>query len=307
MGYRRNRWSLYTFRYLATLTFDSMNLTFDGRGEILLALTFCKTNSGIINTWDYQWFHTIWRNKGVCLIPRNNLVVNIGFEVMPPIPSPVINALIHYGQANLNSIFSHRTRKQMQPSITAFDTFLKRTIRAAYIPSETKKLDMKAMLKKSEKWTRPSFLKVVAEINRIRSIPGFNRSSTMIRKKLLFTDSDSFIQSYHEIFGTTGFICSMLTILPAYHRLRIEYWFVHPLFKRCFPAAGLLDLNLIRSRFIRTAPGQPESVGPTDVEVHQKAVLDVHSRSSSSQGGSSGHLDDNREGANQVKHSGGSW
>jgi len=32
-----------------------------------------------INTWDYQWLYTCWKNKGVAIIPNINLISNIGF------------------------------------------------------------------------------------------------------------------------------------------------------------------------------------------------------------------------------------
>ncbi|MGE0636666.1 MAG: nucleotide-diphospho-sugar transferase [Bacteroidia bacterium] len=38
-----------------------------------------KTLSGEINTWDYQWFYSIWVKKGICIIPNSNLIMNIGF------------------------------------------------------------------------------------------------------------------------------------------------------------------------------------------------------------------------------------
>jgi len=33
-----------------------------------------------IDTWDYQWIYTIWKNYGICIIPKYNLVTNIGFD-----------------------------------------------------------------------------------------------------------------------------------------------------------------------------------------------------------------------------------
>jgi hypothetical protein len=36
---------------------------------------------GDIDTWDYQWILTVWRNSAVCVRPTVNLVRNIGFGV----------------------------------------------------------------------------------------------------------------------------------------------------------------------------------------------------------------------------------
>lgn len=44
---------------------------------------YCKkliqTQNGNINTWDYQWAFAVWKNKGICITPNENLVTNIGF------------------------------------------------------------------------------------------------------------------------------------------------------------------------------------------------------------------------------------
>ena len=34
-----------------------------------------------IDTWDYQWIYSVWINSGLCVIPNENLVSNIGFGV----------------------------------------------------------------------------------------------------------------------------------------------------------------------------------------------------------------------------------
>lgn len=41
---------------------------------------FDEVYSGLIDTWDYQWLFSIWFNKGVCVLPNLNLVINIGFR-----------------------------------------------------------------------------------------------------------------------------------------------------------------------------------------------------------------------------------
>ena len=42
---------------------------------------FERTYQGKIDTWDHQWTFTIWKHNGLCIIPHNNLVKNIGFGV----------------------------------------------------------------------------------------------------------------------------------------------------------------------------------------------------------------------------------
>ncbi len=43
------------------------------------AESFRKTAAGKINTWDYQWFYSVWLHDGVAITPARNLVSNIGF------------------------------------------------------------------------------------------------------------------------------------------------------------------------------------------------------------------------------------
>lgn len=37
-------------------------------------------NEGKIDTWDYPWTYTIWKNQGLCIYPKNNMVQNIGLN-----------------------------------------------------------------------------------------------------------------------------------------------------------------------------------------------------------------------------------
>ncbi|MCA0425970.1 MAG: hypothetical protein LCH37_00905 [Bacteroidetes bacterium] len=41
---------------------------------------FDKTHSGELQTWDYQWTFSMWRNNGLAILPQQNLVSNIGFD-----------------------------------------------------------------------------------------------------------------------------------------------------------------------------------------------------------------------------------
>ncbi|WP_300446865.1 hypothetical protein [Helicobacter mastomyrinus] len=33
-----------------------------------------------IDTWDYPWTYSIWKQKGLCIYPKNNMISNIGFN-----------------------------------------------------------------------------------------------------------------------------------------------------------------------------------------------------------------------------------
>lgn len=41
---------------------------------------FDKVAAGRIDTWDFQWMLACWRRGGRCIVPRVNLVQNIGFD-----------------------------------------------------------------------------------------------------------------------------------------------------------------------------------------------------------------------------------
>jgi len=41
---------------------------------------FEKVFNNQIDTWDYQWLYAIWKNEGVCVTPKYNLAMNIGFR-----------------------------------------------------------------------------------------------------------------------------------------------------------------------------------------------------------------------------------
>lgn len=37
-------------------------------------------HDGKVDTWDYQWFYSMWANSGLCVTPARNLVRNIGLD-----------------------------------------------------------------------------------------------------------------------------------------------------------------------------------------------------------------------------------
>lgn len=41
---------------------------------------FNRTYQGGLDTWDYQWVYTIYKNNGLCVAPNYNLISNIGFR-----------------------------------------------------------------------------------------------------------------------------------------------------------------------------------------------------------------------------------
>ncbi|HEY4288445.1 MAG TPA: hypothetical protein VGN00_15180 [Puia sp.] len=44
--------------------------------------SFVRTKEGLIDTWDYQWVFSVWKNNGLSITPNVNLISNIGFDEM---------------------------------------------------------------------------------------------------------------------------------------------------------------------------------------------------------------------------------
>ncbi len=75
-----NRWKYYD---VELDNFKNSNLL-DGVFEKPLVIKYWTNLFDImkekkINTWDYQWVFTIWKNEGLALLPNVNMVSNIGF------------------------------------------------------------------------------------------------------------------------------------------------------------------------------------------------------------------------------------
>lgn len=49
-------------------------------GDAYWRSAFFNTRNGLIDTWDYQWVYSVWKNNGLSISPQKNLVVNIGFD-----------------------------------------------------------------------------------------------------------------------------------------------------------------------------------------------------------------------------------
>lgn len=65
---------------------------------------FEKTKLGLINTWDYQWTHTIQSNTGLVIKPFANLISNIGI-VGTHANTQDENHFVPYGTLNLHQIY----------------------------------------------------------------------------------------------------------------------------------------------------------------------------------------------------------
>lgn len=82
----RRAWKLYDIRMEGLEEFFSKNkylsvLNYKDSFEYWQP-SFIKTKEGLIDTWDYQWVFSVWKNNGLSITPNFNLISNIGFDEM---------------------------------------------------------------------------------------------------------------------------------------------------------------------------------------------------------------------------------
>ena len=79
----RRAWNLYDVEMKLWSQIKKSNLLdgiFNDSAEIVYwSNVFDKVKEGEIDTWDYQWLFAHIVNTGLCVLPTNNLVSNIGF------------------------------------------------------------------------------------------------------------------------------------------------------------------------------------------------------------------------------------
>ncbi len=60
--------------------FDFKQLSLDSLSQKYLAEKFEATQKEENDSWAYAWYYSILQNKGICILPKVNLVRNIGFN-----------------------------------------------------------------------------------------------------------------------------------------------------------------------------------------------------------------------------------
>jgi hypothetical protein len=74
-----------------------------------------KTYRGKINTWDFQWFYTIWLQKGLIAIPNINQMTNIGYGEGATHTTNVPRGL-YWAGAELPFPLEHPPKVEINPS-----------------------------------------------------------------------------------------------------------------------------------------------------------------------------------------------
>ena len=144
---------------------------------------------------------------------------------------------------------------------------------------------------KTRKWLSPKFLREYFEFSRIASLQRFtNGQTTILGKRILFSDSHSFLQAYQEIFTQklyhfkSGSKAPYILDCGSNIGLSILY------FKRLYPQAKIIGFEPDPKLF-QMLTSNLEQFGFNDVELHQKAILDSSKPVSFyTQGGSSGQV-----------------
>lgn len=103
---------------------------------------FDAVYSGQLDTWDYQWIFTSWKMGCLTILPRNNLVTNLGFDnnathTTGDIPEYVVNAVpkeLDFPLTHVNKVERSILADQLLSKVTcnitvkaAFINFLCRT------------------------------------------------------------------------------------------------------------------------------------------------------------------------------------
>lgn len=76
----KRAWNTYSYK----VNFDFSTLGLEDKLKNKSAIGYWKNiwhkmNTQPLDTWDYQWVFTIWRNNGISISPNYNMISNIGF------------------------------------------------------------------------------------------------------------------------------------------------------------------------------------------------------------------------------------
>lgn len=78
----RDRWENYNFTLESFKDDSFIDEIFNStKAKKYWKKIFRKMKKHEIDTWDYQWTFTLWRNKQLTILPNLNLVSNIGFGI----------------------------------------------------------------------------------------------------------------------------------------------------------------------------------------------------------------------------------
>jgi FkbM family methyltransferase len=148
---------------------------------------------------------------------------------------------------------------------------------------------------KIKKWSSPKFVRQALEIRRLSRYPRFKRGeTTLLGKKMIFSDGASFVQSYHEIFEQQVYFFETDKMDPVIVDCGSNIGLSIIFYKMLFPKAQIIGFepdpvlfSLLNANITKFG---------LEVELHQVAVFNTNEPVLFfSQGGSSGHVVDVEE------------
>ncbi len=85
--------------------------------QAYLRAKFQDTRMGKNRTWDYQWFYSILINNGLCIVPKTNLVQNIGIGEAGATNTTGNNVLARKAAGALRFPMHHPKTKSVDPRL----------------------------------------------------------------------------------------------------------------------------------------------------------------------------------------------
>lgn len=80
-----NRWENYDINLTKFNDFIKQDIISNVTSDKLLKEFWINNFKAVklkkIDTWDYQWYFTVWLNNGISILPTTNMISNIGFGV----------------------------------------------------------------------------------------------------------------------------------------------------------------------------------------------------------------------------------
>ena len=273
----------------------------------------CHAAFDTLDTWDFSWMYTCRSLHGICVLPRKNLVTNIGLETDSThtfvtsqalrLPSTPLGTLIHPATMEWDRYADILLTLRWSGSPV---TLLQRMLAIARIWREPKRdaiLRIPAefrtensglrMLKTLAKAARSAvrYLQEDPEERRLRELPRYTQTFTMFQgRRLSVPDACSFIASREEIFGNGAYrfttACSQPRIVDCGANIGMSV--IH--FKLEHPGATILAFEPDPHLF-EALKANVTAFGFSDVTLEQKAVW-VHNDTVTFQqeGGHSGRV-----------------
>ena len=117
----RRAWQAMTINLDGLETFERngglKRFVSDYKSQAYMRAKFEATRTGKNNTWDYAWFYSILKNNGLCIVPRINLVQNIGVGEADATNTTASNQNARKQAQAMNFPISHPAERVVDPKL----------------------------------------------------------------------------------------------------------------------------------------------------------------------------------------------